>query len=401
MAVANAAPASSRTARSTRAAWTDFVHTGPGTLAGRWMRTFWHPVSRSQDLPSGQARPLRVMGEDFTLYRGQEGAVHLLDFRCAHRGTQLSTGWVEGDNLRCFYHGWMYDGSGQCVEQPAERQPFCEKVRVGSYPVEEYLGLIFAYIGEGTPPPLTRYPEFEDSSRGMLEQIASTIPCNYFNTIDNDPIHIYFVHRTFNADQGRADIPDVECEETDYGYETRATDSVGSWRYHCYIPNMVHGRRDGAPKGEAIQWRVPIDDEHTASYGVNLLYLFGEEAEAYRERRGGGDRGDRQRLETRLRVSEVGGAVLRGEVHIDEVDDRSIRFNVQDFVSQVGCGPIVDLEHQHLGREDATAITLRRIFQRELKALAQGKPTKRWTRPAEPMYLGNVEVPPSTRAARP
>ena len=396
MAVADAAPATGRASKNDRAAWTDFAHTGPGTLAGRWMRMFWHPVFRSRDLPAGRAMPIRVMSQDYTLYRGQEGAVHLLDFRCAHRGTQLSTGWVEGDNLRCFYHGWMYDGSGQCVEQPAERAPFAEKVRVGSYPVEEYLGLIFAYLGEGAAPPLMRYPEFEDSSRGLLEPLATTIPCNYFNVIDNDPIHIYFVHRTFNAAQGRADIPDVECEETEYGYEARATDSVGSWRYHCYAPNMVHGRRDGNPKGEAIQWRVPIDDENTANYGVNLVYLFGDEAEAYRERRlGGGVEGDILRAENRRRVNETGASVLRGELHIDEVTDRSIQFNVQDFVSQVGCGPIVDIEHQHLGREDATAIMLRKIFQRELKALADGKPTKQWTRPAEPMYLGNVEIPSS------
>src|SRR3954464_8110015 len=125
--------------------YTDFAHVGPGTLAGRFMRRFWHPVFRSEDLPMGRAKPIKVMGEEFTLYRGEGGVPHLVDFRCAHRGTQLSTGWVEGDAIRCFYHGWMYDGGGQCVEQPAEPQPFCEKVRIGSYPVRDYLGLIFAY----------------------------------------------------------------------------------------------------------------------------------------------------------------------------------------------------------------------------------------------------------------
>src|SRR6266542_3694406 len=89
----------------------DFAHTGPGTPAGRFLR------------------------EDYTLYRGEEGQVHLVDFRCAHRGTQLSTGWVEGDCIRCFYHGWKYDGAGQCVEQPAEDAGFASKVRIRSYPV--------------------------------------------------------------------------------------------------------------------------------------------------------------------------------------------------------------------------------------------------------------------------
>jgi len=84
------------------------------------MRSFWQPVYRAQDLAAGRALPLRIMSEDFTLYRGESGDPHLVAFRCAHRGTQLSTGWVEGDELRCFYHGWKYDGAGQCTEQPAE-----------------------------------------------------------------------------------------------------------------------------------------------------------------------------------------------------------------------------------------------------------------------------------------
>ena len=58
------------------------------------------------------------MSEDFTLYRGESGSPHCVAFRCAHRGTQLSTGWVEGDELRCFYHGWKYDVDGRCVDLP-------------------------------------------------------------------------------------------------------------------------------------------------------------------------------------------------------------------------------------------------------------------------------------------
>src|SRR5687767_7172929 len=133
--------------------YTDFVHTGPGTLAGRYMRRFWQPVHVAEKLPPGRAVPVRIMSEDFTLYRGEGGIPHLTAFRCAHRGTQLSTGWVEGDSIRCRYHGWRYDGSGQCVEQPGEEEGFASKVRIRSYPVKEYLGLIFAYLGEGEPPP--------------------------------------------------------------------------------------------------------------------------------------------------------------------------------------------------------------------------------------------------------
>jgi 5,5'-dehydrodivanillate O-demethylase len=70
--------------------FTDFVHTGPGTPAGRFMRTFWQPVSVATELAPGNAKPIRVMNEDFTLFRGESGKAYVVDFRCAHRQTQLS-----------------------------------------------------------------------------------------------------------------------------------------------------------------------------------------------------------------------------------------------------------------------------------------------------------------------
>ena len=76
---------------SERADYADFYHTGPDTPAGKWFRMFWHPVLRSEDLLPGRATPVRLMSEDFTLYRGETGTAHALGFRCAHRGTQLST----------------------------------------------------------------------------------------------------------------------------------------------------------------------------------------------------------------------------------------------------------------------------------------------------------------------
>ena len=84
----------------------DFVHTGPGTLAGRYLRMFWQPVYVSEELKTGCAVPIRNMSENFTLYRGASGTPYVVDFRCAHRGTQLSLGWVEQEGIRCFYHGW-------------------------------------------------------------------------------------------------------------------------------------------------------------------------------------------------------------------------------------------------------------------------------------------------------
>jgi 5,5'-dehydrodivanillate O-demethylase len=114
---------------SNRLQFADLERVGPGTPAGRYLRLFWHPVLRARDLRPGQAKPIEVLGQKFTVYRGSDGVVRVVDFRCAHRGAQLSLGWVEGDAIRCRYHGWKYDGAGRCVEQPNEQEPFCDKVR--------------------------------------------------------------------------------------------------------------------------------------------------------------------------------------------------------------------------------------------------------------------------------
>ena len=164
--------------------WPDFHHTGPDTLAGRYMRLFWQPIYHSADLPVGRAKPIKIMNVDYALYRGEDGQPHVVDARCPHRGMQLSAGWVEGDCIRCFYHGWKFDSSGQCVEQPAEPKSFARKVMIRSYPCQDYLGLVFAYFGKGEPPPMSRYPEFENFE-GILEWDSYYRACNFFNNLEN------------------------------------------------------------------------------------------------------------------------------------------------------------------------------------------------------------------------
>ena len=382
--------------------WTDFAHTGPGTLAGRYMRSFWQPIYRAQDLPAGRARPIRVMSEDFTLYRGEGpssdarlpsgpagpetgdselGNAHLLAFRCAHRGTQLSTGWVEGDEIRCFYHGWKYDGHGQCTEQPAEPEPFCQKIRIKSYPVEEYLGLIFAYLGEGEPPPLPRYPDFDgDDVRTTSTYVRA---CNYFNSIENgvDPAHLPFVHhRSGFTDNGLRDVPRVSGEETSYGVVCNALRPGQPARLtHHNMPNMLHIKSSpdevGGGWSDALAWRVPIDDESHVSFNVNVMHLSGDAARRYEERQ-------RERGATGASpVNDLAARILAGEMHVDDLGQPPYIVGVQDTVAQVGQGAIADRADERLGRSDAVVILLRNIWKRELRALAEGRALTEWRRP--------------------
>jgi 5,5'-dehydrodivanillate O-demethylase len=369
----------------TKADYTDFEHTGPDTLAGRWLRRFWQPVYRAEDLLPGHAKPVRIMSEDFTLYRGEDGTPHAVAFRCAHRGTQLSTGWVEGDCIRCFYHGWKYDGTGQCVEMPAEDASFPPKVRIRSYPCEEYLGLVFVYLGEGAtedgtsaaPPPLPRYADME--VEGVLDIDSYVRACNYFNNLENDPAHLAFVHRDSFLEA--AGVPQIlEHEETEFGLVVSHDEGDKIVTNYRIVPNavLVHFPPryvEGSTGTAMAAWRVPVDDESHVNFRVLRVYISGEAAERYRERLAARAQ---QPVEPPAELAE---RVLRGEIRIEDVKDRTDLQVLQDDVALVGQGRIADRTRERLGRSDVSVLHQRRIWERELRALAEGRPLKQWTPP--------------------
>ena len=86
---------------------------------GEVLRRYWHPVGCTETVTKKPQR-VKVLGEELVLYRGESGTPVLMQLRCAHRSLALDYGRVEGDSLRCPYHGWLYDRAGQCLEQPAE-----------------------------------------------------------------------------------------------------------------------------------------------------------------------------------------------------------------------------------------------------------------------------------------
>ena len=371
--------------------YTDFVHTGPGTLAGRYMRMFWQPVYRGQELAKGRAVPIRIMSEDFTLYRGEGGTPYVVAFRCAHRGTQLSTGWVEGDCIRCRYHGWKYDATGKCVEQPGEEESFASKVKIQNYPTKEYLGIIFAYIGEGEPPPLKRFPEFEEG--GVIEVNTTEVwPCNYFNRLDNasDPVHVPFVHRESRLTMKRPqdlEIPKIlSVDETEYGIRSSsASPGRPARESHFHMPNINQIKaplRIEIPQVDMANawidrlfWRVPIDDEHCMSFIVDHVPLEGEAARLYQERR------RQMRLTPVDSSAQLAEEVLTGKARMEEVKERTNIYNitfVEDYITQVGQGPIPDHTTERLSSSDVGVVFLRKIWERELRTLAAACPLKQW-----------------------
>ncbi|HVA25635.1 MAG TPA: Rieske 2Fe-2S domain-containing protein [Chloroflexota bacterium] len=365
----------------------DFRLTGPGTLSGRYMRTFWHPIYVAAALPAGRAAPIRIMSEDFTLYRGESGKPQVVAARCAHRGTQLSTGWVEDDCIRCFYHGWKYEPSGQCVEMPAEEASFPAKVRINSYPTQEYLGLIFAYLGEGEAPPLPRFSTLEEE--GVLASDSYFRGCNVFNNLESntDELHVAFVHRTSFASTGlNRDLPQISGEETEYGFVKYGTRSDGVVRVsHFFWPNALYIKgspdvNDTTGWTDHVGWRVPIDDESHLSFNADLVHVTGDAVEAVRARLA--EKKRKAPGPDEPTAAELGEAVLRGELHTDDLTQRPDIVNIQDYVAQAGQGRIATRENEHLGRSDVVLIMFRKMWERELRAFADRQPVKKWTMPA-------------------
>lgn len=361
----------------------DFTAIGPGTATGKFLRSFWQPVYQSAKLPAGKAVPLCLLGEDFTLFRGSSGKASVIAPYCAHRGLKLSTGRVVGDAVECFYHGWTYDGRGQCVAQPAEKKSFADKIKIGGYPTEEYLGLIFCYFGEGAPPPLPRFSVYEDNSFHEIRE--SKRNWSAFAQLENsvDEVHFAFTHRISKfTDVGLNDeVPDLAAEETDYGILRIGKRGNQVRKSHIIMPNCMFSMVFEHFKGwaEHIAWRVPVDENTHVNFMIDCVHKTGADAEEYTRLR----KEHRASLKDLEPAQAVIDRILRGELHCDDIAWRPDIVLIQDGVAMQGQPPGRDRSKDILGASDRQVVMLRSIWAREIRAIEQGQGLKRWSVPPE------------------
>lgn len=365
------------------------TQTGPDTLMGKVLRKFWHPVATSAHLQVGTARPLRVLCEDLTLYRGESGKAYLIGAECAHRCTVLHTGWVQGDQVRCMYHGWRYDGTGQCTEMPAEPHGRPDLVKIAGYPVHEYSGLVFAHLGEGDAPPfdLPRKEALEDPANDVSTR-EDVWDCNWLQQAENslDATHLSYCHQWPTPSRLGEEIgatpPQLEYIETAAGIRQTAIRPNGIRISNWTFPNNnnVLGAppRAGLPWINASGWAVPIDDERTLRFALTA-YPGGEIGEEIR-RLGGG---------ARCHVMNYASVVF-GEHRLPDLGPGD-RITLQDYVAVRGQGVIHDRSKERLGASDAGIALLRRILFREMEAIRTGQPTKAWQRIEAPKVMQQLE----------
>jgi len=184
------------------------TRTGPGSSAGAVLRHYWQPAALSDELTAGRAVvPVRLMGENLILFRDGSGRLGLIDRQCPHRGADLCFGRLEDNGIRCPFHGWHFDHTGQCTEQPGEPvdSTMHERVKTTAYPVIEKNGIVFAYLGAGEPPAFADLDCFRAPDSHVFA-FKGLWACNWLQALEVgiDPAHASFLHR-YLEDEDTAD----------------------------------------------------------------------------------------------------------------------------------------------------------------------------------------------------
>lgn len=362
---------------------------GPGTPMGELMRRYWHPVATSQDLKQNPVKSVRILGETLTLYRDRRGRLGLIGQRCAHRLVDMKCGIPEEDGLRCPYHGWMYDSTGQCIAQPSEENEdvFKTKVKIPAYPVEELGGLFWAYLGPQPAPLLPRWDLFVVDN--AFRQIGTTVlPCNWLQCQENsvDTVHIEWGHGRFGHYAAeRKGITDprtikrfdligrrhtkIDFKRMPYGIQKLRlregeTEDAEGWRvgHPLVFPNYV---RVGQLGYSEFQIRVPIDDTHTWHLAYQV-YFPG----------------------SAIKVPEQ-DPVPTFPVPILDLPDFVLG---QDLMIWSNQGEIVDRTQEKLGATDKGLVMFRRMLMEQIKIVQQGgDPINTFRDPAKNQFI-NLEL---------
>lgn len=335
-----------------------FTSVGAGTPMGELLRHYWHPVGVSEQITSKPKR-LKVLGEELMLYRGSSGKAVMTQLRCAHRSLALDYGRVEGDSIRCPYHGWLYDETGQCTAQPAEPEGsgFKEKIKLKTYPIQEFSGLVFGYMGPLPAPllPLFDVLRMEDGVKGV--QIRH-VNANYFNHVENilDISHLAWLHGYAYPAYGGKKV-EYHWEAQPYGVDNvMMIDGLPGDDEHisCYAFPTVNrfSVSPVEPNGAQVQsvlYRVPIDDTKTKLFFVRF-YPSDKRTRTVMER-------DDKLGEYKSLAEDWWG--------IDVSDHDRMAIEQQ--------GVVADRPNEHLGVSDGGIILMRKMMREALAAVKDGQ----------------------------
>lgn len=380
---------------------------GATTPMGELLRRYWMPACLSSELgdPDGPPVRVRLLGEQLVAFRDSNGDVGLIEEQCPHRGASLFFGRNEGCGLRCVYHGWKFDVTGQCVDQRSERRSFADRIRVTAYPTHESGGIVWAYLGPaGTVTPFrdfgieTLAPEHVSASKELVR-------CSWVQSLDGeaDTTHISNLHQWEAAGQLPDDGTDrpgypsnlmsvrfwahdpaaqLEMQETWYGFRYAGIRRTPNGHRHARITAFILPTTAliaSVPFGTRHIMHAPIDDTSTYRYTFSTqppnrlaqelggTPFFKVPGYPYGEDRSRTTNGIIQRAYT-----------ADNDYGIDRDRQKSVTFSgIGDFKAQDNmvtetAGPVYDRTREHLGSGDVAVIKLHQALLSAAKALSEG-----------------------------
>ncbi|HLY64648.1 MAG TPA: Rieske 2Fe-2S domain-containing protein, partial [Chloroflexota bacterium] len=318
----------------------------------------------------------------------ESGEYGLIGDVCPHRCASLEYGIPDPRGLRCLYHGWLYDVTGQCLDQPGEPEgsDFCRKIRQIAYPCQERGSLILAYLGPGEPPLLPNYDFLvvPDESRFVSKYYQE---CNYWQGVEGnlDPVHNNLLHHPNHnlshtavgeAFRGsRGPVPGrqrLDCAETRFGVELCDTTLLDSGQlnmrtYNYIMPTMaVFPGTIGGKDGYSGNWHVPIDDTHHWKYSITFLRHEAIDRELEESRLGHVGPGYRLDQNKANRYRQDRSLLqTRSYTGIDS-------FAAQDTWATEGEGEIFNRTQEHLGSTDKIIVAARRMMLKGIEQVRAG-----------------------------
>lgn len=373
---------------------------GPDKPAGKLLRQYWQPAALIEELdPERPVRAVKLLGQDFVLFRDEQGRYGLLDRDCPHRGADLAFGRPEDGGLRCPFHGWLFDVKGQCLQTPAEPENsrLCQRIRQKSYPVVLRSGILFAYLGDGEPP---AFPDFDCfvAPDSHVFAFKGHIACNWLQALEVgiDPAHASFLHRFFEDEDTSAsygkqfraasadsdmpmtkvlrefDRPQIEVERTDYGMRLFALRQISDTSTHVRVTNLVFPQTFNIPLSAEMtitQWHVPIDDVNCYWYAIFTSFAAPVDKAQMRA----------QRLELYTLPDYIPRLNKANNYGFDPQQQKTQTYtgmgfdiNVHDQWAVESLGPIQDRTREHLGSTDKAIINYRSMLMKAIDQVEQG-----------------------------
>ena len=254
------------------------------------LKNFWYPSELSKTITNKPKR-ITLLGQELVLYRDTSSKVVALNNLCVHRGGSLAQGQVEGNCIRCPYHGWKYSTDGACVEIPANEPgtSIPKQAHLDAYPVQEKYGWVWLFLGdllEAERPPFPPLPEFDAPEwRAIRGEFKWKAP--YTRVVENnlDISHLPFVHG-FEPQIIEASDVHLSNWSGSLFVSLKPPPSKGLWKFFTrhqggppvgtiatfYMPNVTRQDIDLPGKSKLILFgvHVPIDNNTTVTKWIQL-----------------------------------------------------------------------------------------------------------------------------------